>query len=238
MMHARIIGPFSEVAMTDRKHVLLAPLALALALTACTTTDPWTGEPQTSRAAVGAAVGAAAGAAAGAISGDGSRERRKRALIGAGGGALAGAGVGAYMDRQEERLRRDLAETGVSVTRVGDRLVLNMPGNITFATDRAEISAGFHPVLDSVSRVLDEFDRTVIDIAGHTDSTGAADYNQDLSVRRAESVGSYLISRDVDARRIITRGLGETRPAATNETDQGRRMNRRVELVLEPIVES
>lgn len=226
--------------MTDRKHARFVPLAMAIALTlaGCTTTSPWTREPEASKTAVGAAVGAAAGAAVGAISGDGSRERRKRALIGAGVGALAGAGVGAYMDRQEAQLRRELAETGVSVTRVGDQLVLNMPGNITFATDRAEISADFYPVLDSVSRVLQEFDRTVIDIAGHTDSTGAADYNQDLSVRRAESVGRYLISRDVDARRIITRGLGETMPAATNETERGRRLNRRVELVLEPIVAS
>jgi outer membrane protein OmpA-like peptidoglycan-associated protein len=210
-------------------------IALATGLAGCTT-NPYTGERQASKAAVGAAIGAAAGAAAGAVSGDDSRERRKRALIGAGIGALAGGGVGAYMDAQERRLRQELAETGVSVSRVGDRLVLNMPGNVTFGTDRADISADFYPVLDSVSTVLDEYEKTVIDVSGHTDSTGAASYNQDLSERRAQSVGAYLSVHGVDDRRIITRGYGETLPVATNETADGRRLNRRVELVLEPIV--
>ena len=214
-----------------------ACLVGALLAAGCTT-NPYTGEQQASRAAVGAAVGAAAGAAVGALTGDGSRERRKRALIGAGVGALGGGAVGVYMDEQERRLRGELGATGVSVTRIGDRLILNMPGNITFPTDSASIVADFYPVLDSVAKVLEEFDKTVIDIAGHTDSTGAADYNESLSVQRAASVGAYLISREVDQRRVITRGFGESMPIADNDTASGRQQNRRVELVLEPIVQS
>lgn len=210
---------------------------LALALLAGCTTDPYTGQPTVSKAAVGAAIGAAAGAAVGAATTDSSRERRKRALIGAGVGALGGGAVGAYMDAQERLLRQQLASTGVSVTRSGDSLILNMPGNVTFATGSASISADFYPVLDSVAKVLDQYDKTVVDIAGHTDSTGAADFNQDLSERRAASVGAYLESHGVDSRRVLTRGYGETMPVASNETAAGRQANRRVELVLEPLVQ-
>ncbi|HSG90298.1 MAG TPA: OmpA family protein [Pseudomonadales bacterium] len=222
--------------MKIRTHGIASMAALAAVLLVGCTTDPYTGQPQVSRTAVGAAIGAAAGAAAGAVTTDSSRERRKRALIGAGVGALAGGAVGGYMDAQERLLRQELASTGVSVTRDGDRLILNMPGNVTFATGSASISSDFYPVLDSVAKVLDEYSKTIIDVAGHTDSTGAADFNQDLSERRASSVGSYLLSRQIDSRRIITRGYGETMPVATNETDAGRQANRRVELVLEPIV--
>jgi outer membrane protein OmpA-like peptidoglycan-associated protein len=162
-------------------------------------------------------------------------ERKKRALVGAGLGALAGAGVGAYMDRQEARLRAELDRTGVSVTRDGDNITLNMPGNITFATDSADLNANFYDVLNSVSTVLAEFDQTVVEIAGHTDSTGATSYNQSLSERRASSVASYLGTRGVLQDRIITVGAGETRPVATNDTDVGRQQNRRVELTLVPL---
>jgi outer membrane protein OmpA-like peptidoglycan-associated protein len=107
-------------------------------------------------------------------------ERKKRALVGAGLGALTG-GVGAYMDRQEARLRAELDQTGVSVTRNGDDITLNMPGDVTFATDSADLNSNFYNVLDSVALVLDEYDQTVIEVAGHTDSTGSASYNQQLS---------------------------------------------------------
>jgi outer membrane protein OmpA-like peptidoglycan-associated protein len=162
-------------------------------------------------------------------------ERKKRALVGAGLGALAGAGVGAYMDRQEARLRAELERTGVSVTRDGDNITLNMPGNITFATNSADLNANFYDVLNSVSMVLAEFDQTVVEVAGHTDSTGETAYNQSLSERRASSVASYLGTRGVLSDRIITVGAGETRPIATNDTDVGRQANRRVELTLVPL---
>jgi outer membrane protein OmpA-like peptidoglycan-associated protein len=211
---------------------------LVVALTACTTLDPYTREEETSKAQRQAVIGAAAGAAVGLLTGDSSMERKQRALIGAGLGALAGAGVGTYMDRQEAKLRAELERTGVSVTRIGDNITLNMPGNITFATNSADLNAGFFDVLNSVSLVVDEFDQTVIEVAGHTDSTGSDEYNQQLSERRAAAVAAYLRTRNVLADRIITVGAGESRPVASNDTDAGRQQNRRVELTLVPLTAS
>jgi outer membrane protein OmpA-like peptidoglycan-associated protein len=204
-------------------------------VTACTTTDPYTGEEKTSHATTGAIIGAVGGAVIGAVSGDDSRERRNRALIGAGIGALAGGAVGYYMDQQEAKLRRQLEGTGVQVVRNGDNITLIMPSNITFAVDQAAIDASFYPVLDSVALVLDEYDKTIIDIVGHTDNTGSHQYNQALSERRADSVAKYLISQKVMAARIETFGMGETRPIASNATIEGRQLNRRVELTLIPV---
>ena len=134
----------------------------------------------------------------GLITGDSSMERKKRALVGAGLGALAGAGVGTYMDRQEAKLRAELERTGVSVTRIGDNITLNMPGNITFATNSADLNANFYDVLNSVSIVLDEFDQTVIEVAGHTDSTGEPTLTTSSSPSAGPaSVASYLGTRSV-----------------------------------------
>lgn len=210
-------------------------LALALAACACTTLDPYTREEQTARAQRNALIGAAAGAVAGLITGDSSMERKKRALVGAGIGALAGGGVGAYMDRQEARLRAELDATGVSVTRIGDNITLNMPGNVTFAFDSADLNSGFYDVLNSVSLVLDEYEQTVIEVAGHTDSTGTAAYNQRLSEQRASSVADYLTTRGVLRDRMIEIGMGEERPIADNSTTAGQQANRRVELTLVPL---
>jgi outer membrane protein OmpA-like peptidoglycan-associated protein len=210
-------------------------VGFAIALPACTTIDPYTREERVTRAQRQAVIGAAAGAAVGLITGDSSMERKKRALVGAGLGALAGAGVGTYMDRQEAKLRAELERTGVSVTRSGDNITLNMPGNITFATNSADLNANFYDVLNSVSTVLAEFDQTVIEVAGHTDSTGEVAYNQQLSERRAQSVVAYLGTRNVRPDRMIPLGAGETRPITTNDTDVGRQQNRRVELTLVPL---
>jgi len=221
---------------TDWKRaVIAAACGASVLLTACTTIDAFTGEERTARAQRQAVIGAAAGAVAGLITGDSSMERKKRALVGAGLGALAGAAVGTYMDRQEARLRAELDRTGVSVTRVGDNITLNMPGNITFPTDSADLNAGFYEVLDSVATVVNEFEQTVIEVAGHTDSTGSDAYNQALSERRAASVAAFLRTRGVLADRMIELGMGESRPIAPNETDGGRQSNRRVELTLVPL---
>jgi outer membrane protein OmpA-like peptidoglycan-associated protein len=210
-------------------HGLVA-MSLALALAACTT-NPFTGEQKVSNTAKGAGIGAAGGALVGAI----ASGKRKHVLLAAGIGALAGAAAGAYMDRQEVKLRKQLSNTGVSVTRDGDNIILNMPGNITFATNSSDISADFYPVLSSVVVVVNEFDRTTIDITGHTDSRGAADYNQRLSEARALSVAGYLESQKVLPERILTRGLGEAAPVGSNATAQGRALNRRVEITLAPL---
>jgi outer membrane protein OmpA-like peptidoglycan-associated protein len=210
-------------------------LILILILSGCTTLDPYTREEKTSNAAKGAAIGAASGAVLGLITGDDSAERKKHALILAGVGAVAGGGVGAYMDQQEMELRKKLEGTGVSVTRVGDNISLNMPGNVTFGVDSSDVSAGFYEVLNSVAIVLDEFDSTLVEVAGYTDSTGSESYNMSLSQKRASSVSSYLSSQDVQPDRLISVGAGESRPIASNETPAGREKNRRVEITIVPI---
>lgn len=213
----------------------VAVLVTALVAAGCQTIDAYTGEKKTSSATKGAAIGAAAGAVVGAISGDNSRERRKRALIGAGIGGLAGGAVGAYMDKQEAELREELEGTGVSVTRRGDEITLNMPSNITFATGSADLNARFFPVLDSVSKVVAKYNQTLVEVAGHTDSVGTAESNQTLSERRANTVAQYLVSKGIVRDRTIVVGAGENMPVADNSTPEGRALNRRVELSLLPI---
>ena len=217
------------------KKSILTAASLAIVLAGCSTLDPYTGESKTSNATKGAIIGAVSGAVVGLASGDDSVERRQRALIGAGVGALAGGSIGYYMDRQEMKLRQELEGTGVSVYRDGDNITLNMPGNVTFATDSAGLNAEFFEVLNSVGLVVNEFEQTVIEVAGHTDSTGSDAYNQTLSEQRAGAVAGYLQTRQVRADRIITVGMGESRPIATNETAAGRQSNRRVELTLVPL---
>jgi outer membrane protein OmpA-like peptidoglycan-associated protein len=215
--------------------ITLLGMGLAVLLAGCETLDPYTQESKTSNATKGALIGAAAGAVIGLASGDDAVERRQHALIGAGVGALAGGAAGNYMDRQEAELRAELQGTGVSVTRIGDNITLNMPGNVTFATNSSDVNPGFYDVLTSVSKVLKEFDKTVVEVAGHTDSTGSDAYNQSLSERRAASVAAYLRSHQINDNRIMPIGLGETMPVADNTTDAGRTANRRVEITMVPV---
>ncbi len=221
-------------------YPMLISMLMVLSLLAggCTTMNPYTGESQTSKATTGAIIGAVSGAVVGAATGDDSRERRKRALIGAGVGAIAGGGVGYYMDVQEAKLREQLEGTGVGVTREGDNIILNMPGNITFATNKSDVNTNFHGVLDSVALVLNEHHKTLIEVIGHTDSVGAEEYNQKLSEQRAQSVAAYLQRQEILAQRIATAGMGESRPVADNSSPVGRQLNRRVELTLVPLTES
>jgi outer membrane protein OmpA-like peptidoglycan-associated protein len=210
-------------------------------LAAGCTTDPYTGKRKASNTSIGAGVGAfggaAAGVAVGALTGKTkSKELRKRALIGAGVGALVGGSVGAYMDYQEAKLRKRLQKSGVSVTREGDRIILNMPGNISFDTGSADIKSNFYEVLNSVAIVLEKYDKTYVDVYGHTDSTGSKIYNQKLSEQRAQSVYTYLVSQGLNSDRFSLQGFGETRPIAPNTTGEGRTQNRRVEIEIAPIV--
>ncbi len=204
----------------------------------CKTLDAYTREEKTSNTTRGALIGAGIGAVIGLISGDDAVERRQRALIGAGVGALAGGSVGYYMDKQEAELRAQLEGTGVSVHRNGDNITLNMPGNVTFATDSSDLSPAFFDVLNSVGMVLEEYDQTVVEVAGHTDSTGTDSYNQALSERRASSVANYLRGQGVMGERLITVGMGERYPVANNGTVDGRQLNRRVEITMVPLTAS
>lgn len=217
---------------------VLAITLMAVFASGCQTLDAYTREEKTSSTTKGALIGAGIGAAVGLISGDDAVERRQHAMIGAGIGALAGGSVGYYMDKQEAELRAELEGTGVSVTRNGDNITLNMPGNITFATNSSDLSPAFFDVLNSVGTVLDEFDKTVVEVAGHTDSTGTDAYNQSLSERRSASVASYLKGRGVIPERLITVGMGEAYPIADNGTEAGRQANRRVEITMVPLTGS
>ncbi len=216
------------------KKVGILLIGATFALAACTT-DPYTGEQKTSNTAKGAGIGALAGAAIGALTNTSSgKQAGRNALIGAGIGALAGGAVGAYMDRQEAKLRERLQGTGVSVTRVGDNIILNMPGNVTFDTNQSDIRSSFYDVLNSVAIVLNEFEKSYVDVQGHTDSTGSDQYNLALSERRANSVAQYLSSQQVLSQRLIVQGFGEAQPIADNNTREGREANRRVEIQISP----
>lgn len=210
-------------------------LGAAVILAVGCSTNPYTGERRASRTVTSGAGGAAAGAAAGAIGGAIAGRPGKGAAIGAAIGAAAGVGIGVYQDRQQAKLRERLAASGVSVTRDGDNIYLNMPSDITFDVNQSGIRSGFYETLNSVAIVLNEFDKTNISVYGHADSTGPEDYNMQLSQQRALSVSNYLASQGVAAGRLQAVGFGESRPIADNSTDAGRSANRRVEIVIDPV---
>ena len=223
-----------------RKTIIAICTVSALILSGCQTYDPYTGEEKTSATVKGAGIGAGIGVVLAYLSNKNkdSKTRKRKILQAAGIGAIAGGGVGFYMDTQEAKLRKILRDSGVSVVREGDNINLIMPGNITFASGGHQLNADFLQVLDSVVLVLNEFKKTIIVAAGHTDSQGSDSYNQILSERRAASVASYLISRQVAEARIESIGLGEAHPVADNSSDAGRAQNRRVELSLVPITDN
>ena len=180
----------------------------------------------------GAGIGAVVGALLGKATGDNDKSRY---AWGAVVGAIAGGAIGNYMDRQEEDMREQLADTGVQVVREGDNLRLIMPGDITFATDSASISPNFNPVLQDVAKVINNYEKTVLQIEGHTDDTGADSYNQTLSERRAQSVKNLLVTYNVNPTRVTTVGLGEYQPKVPNTSAENRQMNRQVELKIQPL---
>jgi outer membrane protein OmpA-like peptidoglycan-associated protein len=217
------------------KYTFAPFIALSLMLAGCTE-NAFTGEQQLSKTGAGVGVGAVLGGVAGAIiGGSNSADARRAALIGAGLGAIAGGGIGAYMDNQEAKLRDRLRDTGISVTRVGDSIVLNMPSNITFDSNRAELKPQFYPTLDSVVEVFKEYKQTLIDVVGHTDSTGTPELNYELSRRRAASVAQYLSQQQLDPNRFSVEGHGERDPIASNATPSGKAQNRRVEITIAPL---
>jgi len=216
-----------------RNLVIAAFAASLLATTAACVTDPNTGERRVSKAAIGAVGGAVGGYLLGDLVG-GRRDRTER-IVGTGIGALAGGAIGAYMDRQEQELRRRTAGTGVAIERRGDQLILTIPSGITFAFDRYDVQPQFRPTLDKVAEVLGEYPQTMIDIYGHTDSVGSDAYNQTLSENRARAVAAHLNARGVQQVRMAARGFGETQPVADNAFEDGRAANRRVEIRIVPV---
>ena len=200
---------------------LVGILSLSLAITGCATTN----------AQKGATIGAVAGAILGKST---SNHKDKRLVWGAAIGALAGAAIGDYMDKQEQAFREELSGSGIDVIREGDNIRLVMPSNITFATNQSYITTGFHQTLNDIAKVLIKFDKTLLSIEGHTDSTGSAQHNQLLSTQRAQSVQQYLISKSVEGSRLKITGYGESMPIASNNTASNRALNRRVEVQIIP----
>ncbi len=211
------------------------PMVLSVLLIAgCATYDPYTGEEGTSKATSGSIIGALAGAAIGAATSS-KGDRGKGVLIGAAAGAAVGGGAGYYMDQQESKLRHQLEGTGVRVKRNGDEIILIMPGNITFETNKYDLRPQFNETLHSIALVLKEFDETAIEIAGYTDSTGSQTYNQTLSEKRAERVKSQLSAEGIAIGRLHSNGYGSRNPVTDNNTKEGRAKNRRVEMKLLPL---
>jgi outer membrane protein OmpA-like peptidoglycan-associated protein len=203
--------------MVARENIMISKIQSAvlisglLATTACVT-DPTTGNRRISKAAIGGVGGAAAGLLLGDILG--GRNDRTEKIVGAGIGAIAGAGIGAYMDAQEKKLRAQTAGTDVQVIRDGDNLLLNMPSGVTFATNQSAIQPQFRTTLDQVAQTLASYEKTYIDVYGHTDSTG------------------------VQSARVATQGFGASQPVADNNTDAGKQANRRVEIKIVPVREA
>ena len=220
-----------KTAITSMFVACLALLASSCASYTGQTNDP--NDPNRTRN--NALIGAGIGAVAGLLSGGDATERRQRAMVGAGVGGLAGGAIGAYQDRQEAELRRQTAGTGVEVSRDGDVIKLNLPDGVTFDFGKANLKSQFYPALDNVANTLAEFNQTIVEVSGHTDSIGSDAANQTLSMQRANAVGNYLIGRGLVRERFEIVGFGETRPAASNDNDSGRALNRRVEIRVVPL---
>ncbi|KAF1717831.1 cell envelope biogenesis protein OmpA [Pseudoxanthomonas yeongjuensis] len=216
--------------------VLVSALVATVTLGGCATYTGQTNDPNDpNRTRNNALIGAGIGAVAGLLSGGDATERRQRALVGVGVGGLAGGAIGAYQDRQEAELRRQTAGTGVEVSRDGDVIKLNLPDGVTFDFGKANLKPQFYPALDNVASTLAEYNQTIVEVSGHTDSIGSDAANQTLSVQRANAVGNYLIGRGLVRERFEIVGFGETRPVASNDTDSGRALNRRVEIRVVPV---
>ncbi|EOV9673290.1 OmpA family lipoprotein [Cronobacter turicensis] len=219
--------------MKKRIIFVAAIVSGALALSGCTT-NPYTGEREAGKSGIGAGIGSLVGAGVGVLSSS-KKDRGKGALIGAAAGAALGGGVGYYMDVQEAKLRQKMQGTGVSVTRSGDNIILNMPNNVTFDSSQANLKPAGANTLTGVAMVLKEYPKTAVNVVGYTDSTGGQALNMKLSQQRAESVASALITRGVVANRIRTSGMGPANPVASNSTEEGKAQNRRVEITLSPL---
>ncbi len=218
-----------------------AVLVCAAALVSGCATDNM-GNKRMTETGTGAAIGTAAGAAAGALIGSLSANAGRGALIGAVGGALAGGMVGAYMEQQrkdfEKALANEIASGMIRVEKLpNDELLVGMTGETTFEVDSDTIKPGFYSTMDTISNIVNKYGKTQLYIAGHTDSTGSYEHNQALSERRALSVERYFTGDGVISERMTAAGYGKTRPIASNDTDEGRRLNRRVDITIIPITD-
>ena len=222
-----------------RVSIILCSI-FVLGLSACATDEFGNRRPYTD-AEKGVLIGAASGAVlGGAVSK--KKNRGKGVLLGAIGGGIAGGAVGAYMDKQKKDLEKTLAsERSAGAIQVEslpqNALRVTMTEQTAFAVDSAEIKPRFHSTMDKIANVLNRYGKTELTIVGHTDSTGTAQHNQILSESRAQTVKQYFLNKGVVSQRLESQGLGESAPRASNASTDGRQLNRRVEIVIEPVVE-
>jgi outer membrane protein OmpA-like peptidoglycan-associated protein len=213
-----------------KKLVLVA--AMTTILGACATDDP------NQKAKTSAAIGAAAGALLGYAVDDGAGG----VLAGAAVGAVAGAGIGHYMDKQQQEMEAALAaeqaQHDIEVQRLQDEtLKIDISSEISFDFGSAALKPAFMPTLQKVTDILARYPKTIIHVVGHTDSVGSESYNMTLSQQRAQSVVNYFAGQGIVSNRLVSVGRGESEPRATNETEAGRQLNRRVELYVKPVIE-
>ena len=220
--------------MNKSRWMTSAFVAGALMATSACVTDPNTGEKKISRTAIGGVGGAVVGGLLGGLIGG-----KTGRIVGAGLGGVAGGVVGYKMDQQIKTLREQTSGTGVDVTETdgGKAILVNLPDGVTFDTGSATLKPEFRAVLDKVAQSMIDYPQSLIDVYGHTDSTGSDAFNQRLSEQRATTVMNYLISRGVPASRLRSQGFGETMPVASNDTMDGRSKNRRVEIKIVPVTQ-
>jgi len=217
--------------MNNRTRLVSLGLISVLALAAC---EPaYLQDPNQNRTRDGAIVGGMLGGFLGAISSDNNRGRN--AVLGAAAGAALGGAIGYSLDQQAADLRASMANQDISIVNRGDHLMVTMPEGILFDTDSAAIRAGLQADLRAMARNLQEYRNSTVDVIGHTDNTGSAEYNQDLSARRANAVAGVLLEAGVDPARVRSFGRGENEPVTTNLTPEGRQQNRRVEIIIRPV---
>ncbi|MEZ5772016.1 MAG: OmpA family protein [Defluviimonas denitrificans] len=215
------------------KALLIAGSVSAIALTACTPVDQYSANPN-QRTKEGALTGAAIGAGLGILTGKGGKDKLDRAVVGGAIGAAAGGLIGHNLDRQAAELQAELNDSRIRVVNEGNQLRVVMPNGILFATDSAAVQGSIQNDLYTVADNLNRYPNTRVEVVGHTDNTGSAAYNQDLSERRAAAVASILRSAGVSGGRIASYGRGESMPVASNLTADGQAQNRRVEILIIP----
>ncbi|MBK9012331.1 OmpA family protein [Novosphingobium sp.] len=218
--------------MTKSRLLVSGFAAFSLLTVSACVTDPNTGERKVSRTAIGGVGGAVAGALLGGLIGG-----KTGRIVGAGIGGVAGGVVGYQMDKQIKELKEQTAGSGVDVTETdnGSAILVNLPDGVTFDVGSATLKPEFRATLDKVAESLIQYPNSLIDVYGHTDSTGSDAFNQTLSEGRARTVLNYLVSRGVPAARVRSQGFGETMPVASNDTAEGRQKNRRVEIKIVPV---
>ncbi|HEY6868309.1 MAG TPA: OmpA family protein [Novosphingobium sp.] len=218
--------------MKNSRVIISSLCAVSLVSLSACVTDPNTGEKKVSRTAIGGGVGALGGMLLGGLIGGGTGR-----ILGAGIGGIAGAAVGYTMDKQIKQLKEQTAGSGVDVTPTdnGQAILVNLPEGVTFDVGSYTLKPDFRATLDKVADSLKQYPNSLIDVYGHTDSTGSEAYNQTLSENRARTVANYLQMQGVAASRIRSQGFGETMPVADNTTEEGRRKNRRVEIKIVPV---